>query len=179
MQYHIREAVYQDCDELMRVQDALLSLRRSYPKFQDWLNRKVIPQLGKIRKIIIAQNEKKTIVGIMILKNTCAEKKICTLWVHRDYQKNGIGTALMERAIRELQTSRPLITMSQESYAEFLPLMRKFHFELKKRYHGYYKAGITEYAFNGLLKDDGSVEYCIIFDPSAICTADIVRREKI
>ena len=138
MQYNIREALYQDSNEIMRIQQALLSLRRNYPNFQEWINQKVIAQLGKTRKIIIALSGQKTIAGVMILKNTVFEKKICTLWVHKEYRKNGIGTALMRYAIKELGTKYPLITMSQESYIEFLPLMKKFNFQLKKCYNGYY-----------------------------------------
>lgn len=171
MKYNIREVFYQDQDEMIYVRKILLSLRQNYPNFEQWLDEKVMTQLGDTRKIIVALSEQ-VIVGVMVLKNTVSERKICTLWVQEEYRKNGIGTELIKYAIKELETKYPLITVSENSHMNFLPLMEKFHFRLKRRYRGYYQPEIIEYAYNGLLEENVTDECCIIFNPTAICPSD-------
>ena len=174
MKYNIREVLYQNQDEMIYVRDILLSLKRNYPNFEQWLEKKVMTQLGDTRKIIVALSER-VIVGVMVLKNTVSEQKICTLWVQEEYRKNGIGTELIKCAIEELETKYPLITVSENSYMNFLPLMEKFNFQLKRRYRGYYRPGVIEYAYNGLLEENITGECCIIFNPTAICPSDTKR----
>lgn len=165
MKYNIREVFYQDQDEMIYVRKILLSLKQNYPNFEQWLDEKVMTQLENTRKIIVALSGQ-AIIGVMVLKSTVSERKICTLWVQKEYRKNGIGTDLIEYAIEELETKYPLITMSENSYMDFLPLMENFNFRLERRYKGYYQPGIIEYAYNGLLEENVTGECCIIFNPT-------------
>ena len=86
MKYNIREVLYQDQDEMICVRKILLSLKQNYPNFDQWLDKKVMTQLGNTRKIIVALSGQ-VIVGVMVLKNTVSERKICTLWVQKEYRK--------------------------------------------------------------------------------------------
>lgn len=174
MKYNIREVLYQDQDEMICVRKILLSLKQNYPNFDQWLDKKVMTQLGNTRKIIVALSGQ-VIVGVMVLKNTVSERKICTLWVQKEYRKNRIGTDLIKYAIKELETKYPLITVSENSYMNFLSLMEEFNFQLKRRYRGYYQPGVIEYAYNGLLEENVTDECCIIFNQTAICSSNPTR----
>lgn len=50
MKYNIREVLYQDQDEMICVRKILLSLKQNYPNFDQWLDKKVMTQLGKHSK---------------------------------------------------------------------------------------------------------------------------------
>ena len=52
-----------------------------------------------------------------------------------------------------LQCTNPLITVSSIHINEFEFLLKKNGFTLYKKYENYYKQGIVEYAFNGLLPE--------------------------
>ena len=96
--------------------------------------------------------DKQTNAAVLILKNT-DEKKICTLRVAEDYRNQGIATALLKVAFKELQCARPIITVSSYHIDEFKSLLEKNGFVLYKEYIDYYKQGIVEYAFNGPLNE--------------------------
>ena len=81
------------------------------------------------------------------------EKKICTLRVAEHYRCQGIATKLLKIAHQALQCTNPLITVSSIHINEFEFLLKKNGFTLYKKYENYYKQGIVEYAFNGLLPE--------------------------
>lgn len=56
-------------------------------------------------------------------------------------------------AHQALQCTNPLITVSSIHINEFEFLLKKNGFTLYKKYENYYKQGIVEYAFNGLLPE--------------------------
>lgn len=64
--------------------------KKKYPKFNCWFN-KISSEIGTDKRIIYLafdrfKNEKK-IIGIMILKNTEKEKKICSIYVSKEHRK--------------------------------------------------------------------------------------------
>ena len=81
------------------------------------------------------------------------EKKICTLRVAEHYRCQGIATKLLKIAHQALQCTNPLITVSSIHINELEFLLKKNGFTLYKKYENYYKQGIVEYAFNGLLPE--------------------------
>lgn len=136
-----------DMKIIRKVGDSLLFLRSEYPDFKDWYNR--ILKLAD-REIYIATpcDQEDCIAGIMILKNSPMQKKICTLCVMERYRGMKIGTQFIELACKRLETQVPLITVSQGHQPQFEGLFRKFGFQLFESYPNYYRNNVIEYSYN-------------------------------
>jgi len=74
------------------------------------------------------------------------------LRVFEPYRGQGVGTALVKHALDVLKDDYPLVTVPEESLTQYKPFFRKFKFQLKDSYDGYYRLGKKEYAFNGFLE---------------------------
>ena len=109
-------------------------------------------ELASENRIIYTVLDDGKIVAVLILKDS-DEKKICTLRVAEHYRCQGIATKLLKIAHQALQCTNPLITVSSIHINEFEFLLKKNGFTLYKKYENYYKQGIVEYAFNGLLPE--------------------------
>ena len=109
--------------------------------------------------LIYAVMDNETVAAVLILKNA-DEKKICTLRVAENYRNQGIATALLKIAFKELQCAKPIITVSSYHIDEFKSLLEKNGFVLYKEYMNYYKQGITEYSFNGPLNEAIAFKRC-------------------
>lgn len=148
-----------DGKQIRQVGEILSFLRQDYPDFRYWYNNMVRPGLANgSRQVYIATGtDDNKMAGVMILKDTPAEKKICTLCVFDGYRGYGIGTQFVELAAQRLGTPTPLITVSSRHLEEFKAFFAQFspygriNFALGSSYEGYYRDGITEYAFNGFL----------------------------
>ena len=92
-QYSLRPLLH-DGRQVRKVGEMLSFLRQDYPDFWHWYNNMIIPGLARgSRQIYIATDTNGNgLAGVMILKDTPAEKKICTLCVLDEYQGYGIGT---------------------------------------------------------------------------------------
>lgn len=128
---------------------------RGYVPRRRWFNldnSTVVPGLASENRIIYTVLDDGKIVAVLILKDA-DEKKICTLRVAEHYRCQGIATKLLKIAHQALQCTNPLITVSSIHINEFEFLLKKNGFTLYKKYENYYKQGIVEYAFNGLLPE--------------------------
>lgn len=129
-----------------------------YPNIDAWFN-KVINEINnhpENREIFIClsnDGESPSILGLVILKKTHCEKKICTLKVDERYQRKGIGSALILKAFDFLETDKPLITVPEEYENMFSKILNKFGFKKTDEIHGLYRADKIEYIYNGLLND--------------------------
>ncbi len=138
-----------------------------YPEFDVWYNSKIVGHIGLDRVLICAtinasDNDRvtlfrnalpslgsaKIVVGIAILKNTLAEKKICTLRVNEAFRGKGIGSCLIEQAFEELETDKPLMTVPEETLGQFGNLLRRYDFRCNEESVGMYRHGFAEYLFN-------------------------------
>lgn len=159
MEFLVRQLKNLNDDSLRSIGEYLCFLKKDYPDFLNWYKTKVMPNLSTgQRQIYIANpsNEQGSIAGIMILKNTLQEKKICTLYVPENYRIQHIGTKFFSQAITALNTEKPLITISNKHIREFKPLLQKFGFDLYGVYPRYYQNTTIEYAYNG------PIESCIM-----------------
>ncbi len=128
----------------------LADLELLYPFFTAWL-KKVFEEMqtSYTRKIFLCTNTTLfDIVGVAIIKDSPTEKKICTLQVCKAYQRRGIGTVLLDLAIKELNDSAPLITVSGTHMRTFAPFLRKRGFVLCDKVKSLYRKGSYEYFFN-------------------------------
>lgn len=129
----------------------------AYPNIDVWYN-KVIEEINSFPKtremFICLSNEENllSISGLMILKNTCDEKKICTLRVKENYQRKGIGSELIQKAFDFLETEKPLITVPEESVEAFSNIFNKYGFEKKDEIHDLYRENKIEHIYNGFFR---------------------------
>ncbi|MCX0405349.1 GNAT family N-acetyltransferase [Clostridium perfringens] len=158
---YVRRLITTDVGEKLqdRIYNNLKELENSYPDFAGWYYNTVIPEIelkdGK-REIILAISEvgeKKNfiITGIVILKKTNCEKKICTFRVHEEFRNRGIGTELFEQSFKYLDTREPVITISENNIDMFKSHIIQYKFKEYQILDGYYKSGIKEYVYNGVL----------------------------
>jgi GNAT superfamily N-acetyltransferase len=138
--------------QLMRyIADDISFLRASYPRFDDWFARKVIPGISLGERTVVIERRGAAIAGLMILKHTVAEKKLCTLRVRPDFESLGLGIRLFEDAFSVLETEQPLLSVSEHSMPKFVRLFAHFGFEQEAVYSGRYLPAVEEIAYNGLL----------------------------
>lgn len=130
----------------------LRPLSAEYPDFSDWYWQKVVPGLRDSSRIIRCLCINHAIVGVIILKKTAKEKKICTLRVSSAFQKQGIGKRLLAWAITDLRCNAPLVTVPQIHYDAYHKLFSKAGFVLCQKRKGYYKENSIEYVYNGFLE---------------------------
>lgn len=151
MLFTLKKIAADDYRTLLSVGESLRFLRKEYPNFNNWYNHKVIKGVSdQTRKIFVAclNDESERFGGVMILKNTVEQKKICTLCVFDDYKGQQIGTEFIKKAFEELGTKKPLITVSENNKTQFDAIFKKFGFELTQEYPSYYRENITEYSYN-------------------------------
>ena len=116
-----------------------------YPDYPEWFRKKFMVGLKEgTRVYVLAKEEKGRLVGCALLKNSPDEKKICTLFVRPDWRGRGIGTELMKASLQILGPS-PLMTVSEQNVAQFLPLLQRFGFQFSGKQK---KNDRLEYHFN-------------------------------
>ena len=129
-----------------------------YPNIDAWFN-KVINEINhhsENREMFICLSNDgvlPSILGLIILKKTHCEKKICTLKVDDRYQRKGIGSSLIFKAFDFLETDKPLITVPEEYENMFSKILNKFEFKKTDEIHGLYRVDKIEYIYNGDLDD--------------------------
>lgn len=156
MKFLIKHIEYQEKETQNKILGMLIFLRKTYPNFRDWYLERVLPGLRSGTRglyVAYADEEEAEIAGILILKNECAEKKICTLCVFPKFQGWGLGKQFVELALRELKDEKPLVTVPESYRNEYAGLFAKFGFVMYKEYVGYYRPDQSEYAYNGYLID--------------------------
>jgi hypothetical protein len=126
-------------------------LRSSYPQFNEWFTLKVLPGIHTGERTLLVEVRDSTAVGVMILKHTEAEKKLCTLRVRPYYESRGVGVRLFHTAFELLGTESPLLSISETSFPKFGRLFKYFGFAQEAVYEGRYRPMVDELAFNGLL----------------------------
>ena len=137
--------------------EVLVFLRKlsfEYPDFLGWFDGLFSYgyKLKDDREIIMCRYDGK-IVGVIILKKTNEENKICTLRVEKKFRSNGIATELIKRGIEWLEDEKPLITCHCSRNGQFSKLFKYFGFELQEKKIGYYGIFNLEYTYNGSLPE--------------------------
>lgn len=141
-----------------QIYDFLKRLNIEYPGFYKWYRGLFLEnkELQNNREIIICEREY-CIVGVVILKSTEEEKKICTLRVASPFQRQGIGKKLMEMSLEWLQEDKPLITMHKSKQHEFAALLEYYGFVLEQKQWSYYNIFSTELIYNGILPEKKTI----------------------
>lgn len=134
------------------IRKMLRCLNIEYPDFYGWYDGlfQEDKELYDNREIIICEKECH-IAGVVILKSTEEEKKICTLRVAKPFQRQGIGRKLMELSLEWLEEDKPLITMHKSKQHQFASLLDYYGFTLAEKQWNYYNIFSTELSYNGVL----------------------------
>lgn len=132
--------------------DDVAYLRGSYPNFDQWFFQKVVPGVICGERSIFIEQRSTSIAGILILKHTLEEKKLCTLRVRPEYESLGLGLRLFETAFEVLGTEKPLLSVSEDAHPKFARLFNHFNFMQHQAYLGKYLPLRKELAFNGVLE---------------------------
>lgn len=132
----------------------LRRLNIEYPGFNNWYNKLFNENriLNTGREIIVCEKNNK-IAGVVILKASGEEKKICTLRVTKEFQRQGIGKKLMELSFEWLEEDKPLLTMHSNKQREFIQLLKYYDFKLEQKSWHYYSIFSTELVYNGVLPE--------------------------
>lgn len=131
-------------------------LRSSYPNFDKWLISKVIPGIQAGERTVLIETRDSVTVGLLILKHTENEKKLCTLRVRPHYESRGLGVRLFKTAFEILGTERPLLSVSDSSAPKFERIFEYFGFSKEAIYEDLYQPMVDEISYNGLLKSNSN-----------------------
>ncbi len=129
------------------VYSLLYELEEEYPNFNDWYFQKVVPQVISGDRDILLSTYKNKISGISIIKDSY-EKKICTIRVIDPFKKKGFGKSLLIESMKKLNTEKPLITVSDTKYKEFIRIFNYFGYKKTNELVNFYKENNTEFIFN-------------------------------
>lgn len=150
MFFNIKEIV--DKQQLYLIKNKLSFLKNDYPQFCNWFDNKIISEItSEKRKVILASTRLNDFAGVLILKNTFSEKKICTLYVSSEIRNRKLGDLFFNIAFDKLGTDKPMITISDYHAADFYKLLGKYKFDLSEIIPDYYRIGVSEYSYNGHL----------------------------
>lgn len=127
-------------------------LEEAYPNFADWFFSKVTSGLVNGTRSLIIELRDGKMAGVSILKDTLTEKKICTISVADEFKAKGLGYRMFEKSMRQLNTDKPLATVSEDRMPEFEKIFRHLNYEYSAEYHGLYLPKKSEFSFNGVLQ---------------------------
>lgn len=89
-----------------------------------------------------------TLAGCALLKNEPDEKKLCCLFVDPNYRGQKIASKLVEDSFELLNTTKPLMTVSQQNLDMLQKLIERYNFELTSVKESVYIPGVKEYYYN-------------------------------
>ena len=141
------------CDTLYDMTDFITT---DYPKHKSWFYQKHLPETLKAnsgRDIVFAHDKDGKIYGTSFIKEDETEKKICTLFVSEESRGLGVGTALVEKSMEVLGTTKPMITLADYKLPMFQGLIEKYGWEQTQEVAGLYNDRSAELVFNGFLED--------------------------
>ena len=161
-------------DFLGAISDDIHFLRANYPRFDEWLLSKVIPGIYRGERTVLVEQRDSIVAGLLIVKHTDLERKLCTLRVRPDFESKGLGVRLFETAFDLLGTERPLLSVSESSMVKFARLFAHFGFAQEAVYEGRYLPRIQEFAYNGLLDVPGQ---CVrVPEAFSTCERELAER---
>lgn len=132
-----------------KVRHFLYDLNCDYPFFEEWLEHVFVMTYTEERAIITCESDdERDVYGVCVIKKDKEEKKICTLRVAAEMQRQGIGTHLVNIAINLLGDEYPLITVPQKHLEPFKCFLNYFNFKIVNKVKSVYNEGSYEYYFN-------------------------------
>lgn len=104
------------------------SFGKVYPEIETWFLSKVIPGLHSGERIMLYIPGDTGIVALAILKDSPLEKKICTFYISPEARGKGLAHILFNGSFEKLQTSRPLISVPENTLGSFTKYFVQYNF---------------------------------------------------
>lgn len=146
------------CNTLYDMTDFICT---DYPKHNSWFYQKHLPatlQPNSGRDIIFAYDQEGSFYGTSFVKRDDQEQKICTLFVDEKSRGLGVGTALVEKSMEVLGTTKPMITLADYKLPMFEGLIEKYGWEQTQEVSGLYNDRSVELVFNGILDTSSTLD---------------------
>ena len=140
------------CDALYNMTDFICD---DYPKYKSWFYKKHLPATlteHSGRDVIFAYDHNEKLYGTSFIKQDEIEKKICTLFVSPESRGLGVTTALVEKSMQILGTTKPMITLADYKLKMFEGLIKKYNWEQTQIVTGLYNDHSKELVYNGFLE---------------------------
>jgi ribosomal protein S18 acetylase RimI-like enzyme len=128
----------------------LLHLSGDYPGIEQWFIQKVISGESAGTRNIFRIKRDNRLVALGIAKQEAGEKKICTVRVHPSYCGRGLGVRVFDHLLSWLQTSRPVLTVSERNRPQFQRLFDHYGFVITSITPNRYREGVAELGYNEL-----------------------------
>lgn len=126
----------------------LASLDQYYPDISHWYINKVVPGLVDNETILLLAKQGNRLAG-MALGKRGEENKLRCVRVHPDFTGSGIGIKLIDKMLDELETDKPVCTVSEELLGQYSrAFINRYGFTLDHVSKGLYRTGKLEYEFN-------------------------------
>jgi ribosomal protein S18 acetylase RimI-like enzyme len=120
----------------------------AYPDIGVWFETKVLPGLQAGERSMLYASQGGKIIGLVILKDSASEKKICTFYVSPEARRKGLANRLFEQAFIKLRTSKPLISVPENQLRNFQKYIAQYQFkETRTRSLG--RTNFREIEYNG------------------------------
>lgn len=152
----LSELINQDNKEFSKVvNDCYMAtdwISKDYPNHFEHFWTKYIPNIFIGERDVVACYSGCILAGLAILKKNKVESKISTLYVNNDFRNKGIATSLIEKSFDFLDTTKPLITISEYKLEMFSAIIKKYNWTLTQEVDGYYNDGVKELVYNGVLE---------------------------
>ena len=135
---------------LVEASKMMLSSEHPYPNFLSWFWNKVVPGvwLGTDKVLLTTLNG--NFIGVAIIKNNPIEKKLRAVRVVDKYQNKGYGLAIIDNALKELGTDKPLCSVSETELHNYSRIfINRYHFDMTFVHNNLYFKNTLEYQFNG------------------------------
>lgn len=100
-----------------------------YPGYLKWFYQTNIPRILDNKGEALFSLDGFLLKGLIVLKNTVEEKKICTLVIDKPYSRQKLGLQLLERSFGYLGTDKPLITIPKAKIDEFDSIINYYSWE--------------------------------------------------
>ena len=136
--------------DLFNVFNLIKPISAFYPDFSNWYWDKVAPGIITGNDKIIIAEKGNELVGVSIIKDTLNEKKLRALRISEKFQNKGAGLYLIDKSLEELNTDKPIVSVSEEMINEFSRIfINRYNFDISYVHKGLYRKGKLEYEFNG------------------------------
>lgn len=119
--------------------------KTQYPKYTEWFYKTMIPRLFDKSGEILFVLDHFVIEGMIIIKKTLEEKKLCQIYTNPDYRNQSVCRNLLEESMKKLETEKPLITIPEFRISEFSSIINQYGWKETQEINSYNK---REFQFN-------------------------------
>jgi predicted transcriptional regulator/ribosomal protein S18 acetylase RimI-like enzyme len=136
-------------DDYSAIQEFLVESGGIYPGIVEWWRRRVIPEDGTLRRVLLVADSGDTIEGLFIGK-AGEHAKLCTLRLREGIRRQGVGSSLVVEGFRHLlsaETTDVHVTVSEGAEPECVPFFESIGFRRTAVLPDRYVKGLDEFVY--------------------------------